>query len=196
MQNILLQIDSFISFVLDSLGIYGPILGCFLILIESILPMLPLSVFITLNFYAFGHVWGFIISNLLTVMGCNMAFYLCRRVLKGRFEYLVKRFEKNRALKLVKRFSNIKLSHLVTIMAFPFTPAFLINIFGGVSEMDHKKFLVATLMAKPFMVYFWGFLGVTLLESLTHPEYFIRVIVMVVIAYISSTIVNKKFDLD
>ncbi len=196
MQNILLQIDSFISFVLDSLGIYGPILGCFLILIESILPMLPLSVFITLNFYAFGHVWGFIISYLLTVMGCNMAFYLCRRVLKGRFEYLVKRFEKNRALKLVKRFSNIKLSHLVTIMAFPFTPAFLINIFGGVSEMDHKKFLVATLMAKPFMVYFWGFLGVTLLESLTHPEYFIRVIVMVVIAYISSTIVNKKFDLD
>lgn len=196
MQDLLLQLDSFISMVLNSLGIYGPILGCFLILIESILPMLPLSVFITLNFYAFGHSLGFLISYILTVLGCNMAFYLCKRILRGRFKYLVNRFDKNRALKLVKQFSNIKLSHLVTILAFPFTPAFLINIFSGVSDMSHRKFLVATLLAKPFMVYFWGFLGVTLLESLTHPEYFIKVVIMVVVAYVLSTLVNKKFNLD
>ncbi len=196
MQELFLQIDAFISFVLDSLGIYGPVLGCFLILVESILPMLPLSVFITLNFYTFGHLLGFVISYILTVMGCNLAFYLSRRVLRGRFAYLVKRFDKNRALKLVEKFSSIKLSHLVTILAFPFTPAFLINIFGGVSEMSHGKFFLATALAKPFMVYFWGFLGVTLLDSLTHPEYLIKVLFLVVDAYVLSSVVNKKFDLD
>lgn len=196
MGELLTYIDSFITTILDSLGIYGPLLGCFLILVESVLPILPLSVFITLNFYAFGHLLGFLISYILTLLGCNLAFYLCRRVLKGRFEYLVKRFDRNRALKMVKNFSNIKLSHLVTILAFPFTPAFLVNIFSGVSNMSYQKFLVATMLAKPFMVYFWGYLGVTLLDSLTHPEYFIKVILLVFIAYVLSSIVNKKFDLE
>lgn len=196
MTDVLLHIDSFINALLTSLGVYGPILGCLLILVESILPMLPLSVFITLNFYAFGHLIGFVISYILTVAGCNLAFYLCRRVLRSRFEYLTKRFDKNKALKLVSSFSKIKTHHLVVLLAFPFTPAFLVNIFSGVSDMSHKKFLTATIIAKPFMVYFWGYVGVTLLDSLTHPEYFIKVIVMVIIAYVLSKLVNKKFELD
>lgn len=196
MEEILSNIDGFITAVLESLGIYGPILGCFLILIESILPMLPLSVFITLNFYTFGHLIGFAISYVLTLCGCNLAFFLSRKILRGKFEYLLHRFDKNRALKLVDKFSSIKLKHLAIILAFPFTPAFLVNIFGGVSNMKYRKFLVATIIAKPFMVYFWGYLGVTLLDSLTHPVYFIKVIAMVGIAYILSLVVTKKFNLD
>lgn len=196
MESILNNIDSLITTILDSLGIYGPILGCVLILVESILPMLPLSAFITLNFYTFGNIIGFLISYVLTVIGCNLAFYLCRRVLSGRFEFLVKKFDKNRALKLIKNFSNIKLQNLVLLLAFPFTPAFLVNIFSGVSKMSHHKFLTATIIAKPFMVYFWGYLGVTLLDSLTHPEYLIKVVIMLVLAYILSKIVTKKFELE
>ncbi|HBA38140.1 MAG TPA: hypothetical protein DCY94_05415 [Firmicutes bacterium] len=196
MEEILLHVDEFITTVLTSLGVYGPILGCLLILVESILPMLPLSVFITLNFYSFGHLVGFIISYILTLIGCNFAFFLCRKLLRGRFDHLVKRFDKNKALKMVKRFSNIKLKHLALILAFPFTPAFAINIFAGVSDMNYKKFLAATAIAKPFMVYFWGYLGVTLLDSLTHPTYLFRVVAMLAIAYGASAIINKKFELD
>lgn len=196
MEEILLHIDDFITTILSSLGLYGPIFGCFLILIESILPILPLSVFITLNFYSFGHLWGFLISYVLTLMGCSLAFFLSRKILRGRFEYLVKKFDKNKVLKLMNRFKEIKFQHLVTILAFPFTPAFLVNIFSGISDMQYKKFLLATIISKPFMVYFWGYLGVTLLESLTHPVYLIKVILMVILAYILSTIVTKKFDLD
>ncbi len=196
MEEILLHIDEFITAVLSSLGLYGPILGCILILVESVLPMLPLSVFITLNFYSFGHVLGFLISYVLTLMGCSLAFFLSRKILRGRFEYLVAKFDKNRALKLLNRFDEIKFEHLVTILAFPFTPAFLVNIFGGVSKMEYKKFLLATIISKPFMVYFWGYLGVTLLESLTHPVYLIRVLIMVLVAYTLSAIVTKRFDLN
>jgi len=196
MEEILLNIDNLIKTTLDSLGVYGPILGCILILFESILPILPLSVFITLNFYSFGYFVGFIISYILTVAGCNMAFFLCRKVLSNRFDTLVKKYDKNRILKLAKKFSNIQFKHLVLLLAFPFTPAFMINILSGVSNMPHKKFLAATLVAKPFMVYFWGYIGVTLLDSLTHPEYLIKVTIILVIAYLASMIINKKFDLD
>ncbi len=196
MEEIFINIDTFINDLLLSLGVYGPILGCLLILVESILPILPLSVFITLNFMSFGHVAGFIISYILTVIGCNLAFYLCKRSMKGRFEYLLKKFDKNKLLKIVANFSNIKMSNLVALLAFPFTPAFAINIFSGISDMKHKKFLVATLIAKPFMVYFWGYLGVTLIDSLTHPTYLIKVIILVVVAYVASRFVSKKFEVE
>lgn len=190
------NIDEFINNVLTSLGMYGPILGCLLILLESILPILPLSVFITLNFYAFGSILGFFLSYILTVIGCNFAFFLSRKILRGRIEILSKKYDRNKILKLVDKFSNIKLKHLVVLMAFPFTPAFMVNIAGGISSMNHDKFLIASLIAKPFMVYFWGYIGVTLLQSFSHPVYFIKIIIMVAIAYILSSIVNKKFDID
>ncbi len=196
MEEILLHIDEFINTILASLGAYGPILGCLLILVESVVPILPLSVFITLNFISFGHIVGFIVSYILTVAGCSLAFYISRRVLTKRFDYLTKRFEKNRALKFVRQFSNIKLKHLVLVLAFPFTPAFLVNIFSGVSNMEYKKFLTAALIAKPFMVYFWGYVGVTLIDSLTHPIYLLKVLIIMTIAYVLSSIVNKKLDLD
>ena len=47
-------IDNFIDNMLQNLGVWGPYLGCFFILIESMLPILPLFVFITINFLAFG----------------------------------------------------------------------------------------------------------------------------------------------
>lgn len=196
MNEILSHIDTIINSLITSLGMYGPILGCILILVESILPVLPLSIFITLNFLTFGHIVGFLISYILTVAGCNLAFFLSRKLLRNRYDYFLKKFDKNKILKLIKNFSTIKLSSLSMIMAFPFTPAFLINIISGISDMKYRKFLTASIISKPFMVYFWGYIGVTLLQSLTHPEYLIKIVIMIVIAYVISVIINKKFDMD
>ncbi len=41
MNELLQNVDVFITGLLDSLGVYGPILGCILILVETILPILP-----------------------------------------------------------------------------------------------------------------------------------------------------------
>ena len=48
--EILNNLDVLIENLLNSLGAFGPILACFLIVIESIIPILPLGVFVTLNF--------------------------------------------------------------------------------------------------------------------------------------------------
>ncbi len=196
MSELLESLGTFITALLDSLGIYGPLLGSVFILIESILPILPLSVFITLNFYAFGNIFGFFISYILTVIGCNLAFYISRRLLSNRIDYLTKRYDENKLLKMIKRFSEIKFHNLAVLMAFPFTPAFLINIVGGISEMSHKKFLFSCIISKPFMIYFWGYLGVTLIQSFTHPEYLVKIIIMLVVAYVVSKLISKKFDLE
>lgn len=196
MSEILANLDTIIESLLQSLGMYGPILSCILILVESMVPILPLSVFITLNFLAFGTLFGFFISYILTVIGCNFAFYLSNRVLSNRMTYLTKRYDKNKVLALINKFNDINFSNLVLLMAFPFTPAFMINILSGVSDMEHNKFLFASIVGKPFMVFFWGYIGVTLIQSLTHPVYLIEIALIMLAAFVISKLISKKFGLE
>ena len=92
--------------------------------------------------------------------------------------------------------TNLKFEQLATIIAIPFTPAFLVNIAAGLSRMSYKKFLGALLIGKVFLVYFWGFVGVSLIESIKNPIYLVRVGILLLIAYVISKIISKKFKIE
>jgi len=194
--NILNNIDILIENVLNALGIFGPILGCVLIIIESILPILPLSVFVTLNFYAFGNILGFLISYACTILGCMISYMLVRSIFKNKFDKFVNKKEHKKLKKYVSLFNKIKLENLVILIAIPFTPAFLVNIAASLSDISKKKFWVSLLIGKLFMVYFWGYVGVTLIDSLKNPIYIVRIIILVLIAYIIGKIVNRKVGVE
>ncbi len=189
------MIDTFIETTLQGMGIWGPIIGCFFIMIESMVPVLPLFVFITLNFLAFGNVVGFIISWIFTCIGCFISFLLFRCKVQT---WWYKRLKKKGLIseKTMDKITHFKFEELATIIAIPFTPAFLVNIAAGLSKMSYKKFLAALLIGKVFLVYFWGFVGVSLLESIKHPIYLIRVVGLLLIAYLISKVVNKKFNIE
>lgn len=188
-------IDTFINTTLQGLGVWGPIVGCFFILIESMVPILPLFVFITLNFLAFGNILGFIISWIFTCIGCFISFLLFRCKVQT---WLFKRIKKEGLIseKTIDIITNLKFEQLTTIIAIPFTPAFLVNIAAGLSKMSYKKFLGALLIGKIFLVYFWGFVGVSLIESIKNPIYLVRVGILLAIAYVISKIVSKKFKIE
>ncbi len=188
-------IDTFIDTTLQGMGVWGPIVGCFFILIESMVPVLPLFVFITLNFLAFGNILGFIISWIFTCIGCFISFLLFRCKVQT---WLFKRLKKQGIISehTIDVITNLKFEELTTIIAIPFTPAFLVNIAAGLSKMSYKKFLGALLIGKIFLVYFWGFVGVSLIESIKNPIYLVRVGVLLVIAYVLSKIISKKFKLE
>ena len=67
------------------MGSLGFISGFLLIIFESMIPVLPLAVFIALNIMTFGSLFGFILSWVATVTGCMISFYLCRK-LRNKFE--------------------------------------------------------------------------------------------------------------
>ncbi len=194
MMDFFKNIDVLINNFLLNIGIYGPILGCFFILIESMVPILPLFVFITINFLAFGPILGFFVSWIFTVLGCLMSFFLFRKKIKGWFDKKTK--EKKQLNKIMKMINKLKLEELTTIIAVPFTPAFLVNIAAGLSKIEFKKFFVSLLIGKIFLVLFWGFVGTSLVQSLTHPIAFLKVFILVFAAFIVSKFVNKKFELD
>lgn len=188
------HIDELINTTIAALGIYGPILGCLFICVESMIPILPLSVFITLNFISFGNLLGFLISWICTIFGCCLSFFLCRSKLRNWFDHKLRSHKKiDHVMKVIEK---INLEQLTVIIVTPFTPAFLINIAAGLSSMSFKKYLIALLIGKGFMVYFWGYVGTTLIQSLTNPSALIKVCIMILIAYIISYIISKKFHLD
>ena len=188
-------IDTFIDTMLQGLGVWGPIVGCFFILIESMIPILPLFVFITLNFLAFGNILGFLISWIFTCIGCFISFLLFRCKVQT---WLFKKIKKKGIISehTIEVITNLKFEQLATIIAIPFTPAFLVNIAAGLSRMSYKKFLGALLIGKVFLVYFWGFVGVSLIESIKNPIYLVRVGILLLIAYVISKIISKKFKIE
>ena len=96
----------------------------------------------------------------------------------------------------MKSLEKINFSQLVIILAIPFTPAFLVNIAAGLTKMSYKRYLFALIIGKIFLVYFWGYIGVSLIESFKNPIIFVRVGILLLIAYIISKIINHKFKLD
>lgn len=189
--------NSFYIFVMntiDALGVYGPLLGCVFIILESIIPPLPLFVFITLNFVAYGKLVGFIISWICTCIGCLLSYFLVKKFLRN---WVLKKIKNVDLLtKWMSYIENLSLSKVTVILAIPFTPAFMVNIAAGICNMDFKKFSVAILISKIFLVYFWGVVGTGLLESLHNPRSIITVIVMMVVSYLVSLIIKKVFKID
>jgi len=188
--NILQNLNTFVY----SHNIYmGLFFGILVIIIESIIPILPLAVFIAFNTVIFGNVLGFIISWVATIIGCTISFFIFR---KGFSDKLYKKINyKETGKKLMNKISDFDFTKLVLILAIPFTPAFSINIAAGLSKMSYKKFLLALLISKLSTVYFWGFIGTTLLESITDVGVLVKLGIILLIAFILSRIVIKKFEI-
>lgn len=191
--EVLEALNELINNLLNLLGSWGALLGCVFILFESIIPMLPLSLFITLNFMTFGSIIGFIISWIFTVLGCLMSYYLFKSAVS---EKRLSKFKENNTLKkVINVIENMNFTSLVILIAIPFTPAFAVNIAAGICRVPKKKFLLALMLGKISLVYFWGFVGVGLIESLKNPSKLIGVVILIVIVYIISYILSKKLKI-
>ena len=174
----------------------GILVGFFLVFIECFIPALPLSLFVALNINAFGFLIGFFISWCATCLGS----YICYRFFSFVDRKLSDKFLNRRLIQKVKKgiskFQKIKFTELVLIITLPFTPSFLINILSGLARVSREKFLLSILIGKGFTVVFWGYIGKSLIESLTDIKSIIYIVVTLVLAYVISKIVSKKMNLE
>ncbi len=175
------------------IGQFGYFSGFLLVFLESMIPILPLSIFVAMNVFTYGNIAGFIVSYLGSVSGCICAYFLCSRFNK----YFEKKYKGNKKVRdIKKRLKKIKLPTLVVLLAIPFTPAFAINIAAGLTNYDFKRYLLAVFIGKLPMIYFWAFIGASLKESLTDYTILIKIIVMLVITYLVSIVLNKFINND
>lgn len=192
--NIINDVVNYLVSTIQSSNIFISIsLGLGIVILESIIPILPLALFIATNVLVFGKVGGFVLSWIGTIIGCIISFTAFR---KGFSNYLYRRIDTSKISQdVMNSISNISFSGLVIVTAMPFTPAFLVNIVSGLSKMSFKKYICAMAIAKISIVYFWGFVGTTFIESIEKPDVLIRLGLLLLVAYIISKIVCKQFNI-
>lgn len=181
------------EFLLNA-GILAPLLCTLLIFLEGILAFLPLFVFITINFLTLGPIIGGLISWIFTVLGGFTTFILCKKGFNAFFEKRIN--NKNKIKLLIDKLSKLSFCSLVLIISIPFTPSFFVNVGAGLAGINSKKYLYALIIGKIFVVIFCGYIGCNLLECFTNPITLIKVLAMLVSAYIIGRIVNKKYNFD
>ncbi len=188
------ELSEAINEFLLNLGVWAPIISSLLIILEGILAFLPLFVFITVNMLILGPIIGGIVSWICTTFGGFLTFYFCR---KGVHDFFQKKIKNH---KIIQKYNdlidNLSFVKLVLFVAIPFMPSFFINVGAGLSNIPLKKYLYALLVGKIFIVIFWGYIGCNLIECLTNPILFVRVLVLIVLAYVLAQFVNKKFGVD
>lgn len=189
-------VEKTIEFSTNFISSGGLLFGFFIVYIECLIPVLPLSVFIALNVNAFGFFIGVLISWIATCLGCVTCYYLY--VFLG--DKLTKKFISRKTYMKIKDkidiFRDISFSKLVLVITVPFTPSFLINLLAGLSHMKKEKFFLGLLVGKIFTIIFWGYIGKTLIESLTDVKALIYIGVTLIVAYIISKIVTKKLGIE
>lgn len=189
-------INTIVEYSTEVISNGGILFGMLLIMIESFIPALPLSVFIALNAHTFGLLPGILMSWVSTCIGCYISYlifyYVSNNII---YKYLSKK-TRDKIDKAVDKFQNISLANLTVIITLPFTPAFLINILAGVSGMSKKKYIVALLIGKIFMVSFWGYIGKSFVESMTDISAIIVMSIMIIIAYALSKLIGKNANIE
>ena len=189
-------INAIVEYSTEVISNGGILFGMLLIMIESFIPVLPLSIFIALNTHTFGLLPGIVMSWVSTCIGCYISYlifyYVSNNII---YKYLSKK-TRNKIDKAVDKFQNISLANLTVIITLPFTPAFLINILAGVSGMSKKKYIVAVVIGKIFMVSFWGYIGKSFVESMTDISAIIVMSIMIIIAYALSKLIGKNANIE
>lgn len=174
----------------------GLLMGFLLIILEAFIPILPLGAFVTLNINAFGTFPGLLISWSASVIGSYIMYLLCYYVSNKIIYKFIKKQTQEKIIKKTTHFQKIKLTSLVLIVTLPFTPSCFINLLAGISNISKEKYLISLIIGKVFNIIFWGYIGMSLIESLTNIKAIIFIVVILIIAYFISKIISKKFKID
>ncbi len=192
MENIQLFVDELVNYMIS----FGPLGGFLLLILEPFVAVLPLGVVVGLNILSFGKVWGFLLSYVAAITGCMLSFMIFRQFVKDKY---IKWFSKKNQKKIeywMNKLTDIKVTTLAVLFAIPLTPGFLINIAAGLSDISYKKYLISLIIGKPAMLLFYGYITVSLVESLTNPIILVRVGVLILLTYIIGKIIEKIVKVD
>ena len=173
----------------------GIFFGFFLVLIESFIPALPLTVFITLNVNAFGLFSGILISWIATTIGSFLCFLSFSYLEKKIMEKWIHKKLIGEAMKKMGTFQYISFSHLVLLITLPFTPSILINMVGGLTKIPKEKFIIALIIGKAFSTTFWGYIGKNLISSLTDIASLIFIFLTLITAFCISKLIGYKMNI-
>ncbi|WLD94825.1 TVP38/TMEM64 family protein [Alkalihalobacillus sp. AL-G] len=175
---------------LDEYQDLGPLPGILLPMLESILPILPLFLFVAGNAAAYGFFWGVLFSWIGTALGSIIVFHIVRKFGQQRFiRFIAKHHKTQSLLTWVERKG---FGFLFLLYCFPFTPSSLINVVSGLSKVSPFTFILAVSLGKLVMVFFISYIGHDFFSIIHEPVKMIIIGSVIVVLWLLGKILERK----
>ena len=174
----------------------GILIGFLLVFIECFIPALPLSVFVTFNVNIFGFFYGFIISWMATCFGSYLCYDLFLHLGNKISDCFFRRKTVIKIIKALDHFQNIQFTELVLLLTLPFTPSSFINMMAGLTKYSKEQYFLALLIGKSFSIAFWGYIGKSVLDSLTDIYSIVYIVLSLLFAYVISKMICLKMRIE
>lgn len=136
----------------------APFLFMLIQIIQIVVPIIPGGVTTVAGAMIFGPVWGFIYNYISIIVGSVLLFLLVRKYGRAFILLFVKedefrKYEKKLDSKTYERF-------FIFCMASPVSPADIVVMITGLTNMSLKRFLTIILVAKPLSILGYSYLWV------------------------------------
>lgn len=188
----LLSTTEGIELVFDRFSQFGILVGLFLVVLESFLPILPLIAIVILNTNAYGLLVGFLVSYAGSVTGSYSVFLLARYLFRSR---ATKYINKHKRLYKMREFIDTRgFSFLFILLSLPFTPSSVVNIITAMSNVSRHVYLYILLASKFVMILSISVIGYDITGFLKSPVRIILSVVFLVLLYVLSKIYQRYID--
>ena len=146
----------------------GPIVGFAFTFIEAFLPFLPLVVIVMANTAAYGFFWGFVLSWVGASLGAFSVFLLIRKF--RQHPRIQKWLEREQVQKLIRWVDIAGISPLFVMLCFPFTPAIVVNMVAGLSNLKRKYYFCTIVVGKLVMIFMLTYVVHDITDLIRHPK--------------------------
>lgn len=163
---LILESKAWVEF-LESFAAIGPIAGILLVMIETFIPILPLSLFVAINVMIYGFWEGYVYSWIGNVISSILLFFIIKKYGTSKFQ---KKIKDNR--KVRNTFNWIKEHGFLPIfilLSFPFTPSFLICGLSALAGVKNIVFIYSIIFGKLIMIFSLSFIGYNISEFIHQP---------------------------
>lgn len=184
--------DEFIFELLDKYESFGPLPGILLPLIESLLPFLPLVVFVFANAAAYGLLFGFLYSWIGASIGSILVFLIIRKLGDKRLFRVLR--ENKQVKKVTAWLERHGFGPLFLLICFPFSPSAVINVVAGLSRISTPQFILAVILGKSLMIFSIAYIGSSIFEFAKNPVKTIIVGVAIVLFWLTGKYMEKRLQ--
>lgn len=155
---------------------YTLLISLIIMIIQNTFTVIPLIFVITLNYYSFGFINGFIWSWLSSVVAAIVVFYAVRFW----FQDMVIHKRHHDFLEKIERKG---IYYVFYGRVFPFFPTSILNIIAGISTISIKAFTIGTLIGNFIYFFILSLIPFGLFSADIPPVFIILIIVFAIILF-------------
>jgi uncharacterized membrane protein YdjX (TVP38/TMEM64 family) len=180
-----------LSDMLQAWGLWGHLLGAFLVFLQTVVPFVPFVVVAGANVLIFGFWLGFIVNYVMSVLGAVTAFWIARYYARN---WAQKKLEK---YSYIQKFNDKLEQHgfiyIMVSRVIPIMPSFGINIGAAVTKVSTRNFVLGTMAGKLPMIYLESLIGHDLLHFHHNKGRLILLLVIFVVLILIGNAMRKKW---